>query len=97
MTSAPLSGAAAAALGVRSINTIKKWVKEGRLEGVPRGGRTMITARSVNRLRESPEISEWVKFQKELDEAFDPFMAPDEEEVSSVLPWVGRKPWDKKE
>ncbi len=57
----------------------------------------MITARSVNRLRESPEISEWVKFQKELDEAFDPFMAPDEEEVSSVLPWVGRKPWDKKE
>ena len=44
---------AAVALGVGSVNTIKRWVREGRLEGHPRGGRTLVSRRSVEAMREA--------------------------------------------
>jgi excisionase family DNA binding protein len=44
---------AAMALGVGSVNTIKRWVREGRLEGHPRGARTLVSRRSVEAMRQA--------------------------------------------
>ena len=51
------TGEAARALGVRSINTIKRWAVEGLLDGVRRGGRLMVLAESVGRVKNSPTVA----------------------------------------
>lgn len=52
------AGAAARGLGVRSINTIKRWAREGRLDGVRRGGRLLVSAASVQR-HPDRSVAEW--------------------------------------
>lgn len=47
------TGQAAAALGVRSVNTVKRWVREGRLEGVRRGSRILVRMESLDRFRDA--------------------------------------------
>lgn len=45
------TGQAAAAIGVRSVNTVKKWVENGTLDGFRRGSRVLVLKDSVVRLQ----------------------------------------------
>lgn len=85
------TGEAARMLGVRSINTVKRWAKEGLLEGFRRGGRIVISRRSVERMLQSPEVAEQRALESDLSASLEPLAT--EEEVLSVLPWAGHKPW----
>lgn len=87
------TGEAARMLGVRSINTVKRWAREGLLEGFRRGGRIVISRRSVERMLQSPEVAEQRTLEAELAASLEPLGT--EEEIPSVLPWTGRKPWAK--
>ncbi len=86
------TGEAARLLGVRSINTIKRWAIEGLLEGYRRGGRILVARASVERLVGSPSVADQKRFEAEQDRVWDPFDAGDE-----PLPHVsapGRRLWD---
>jgi hypothetical protein len=82
------TGEAAALLEVRSVFTIKRWARDGILDGFRRGGRIMVTRESVERLLHAPKIAEEEERESDLA-ALD---AGDE----PVLPtgWSGRKPWE---
>ena len=90
------TGEAAQALGVRSINTIKRWAAEGQLDGVRRGGRLLILAESVKRMTQSPSVAEQKAREAQIAAALEPFDAGDEE-VPPTSTWTGRKPWDKRD
>ncbi len=47
---------AARALGIRSVNTIKLWVKTGYLKGRKMGGRTLIPQSEVERLEDDERV-----------------------------------------
>ncbi len=47
---------AAHALGIRSINTIKVWVKTGYLKGKRIGGRTLIPQSEIERIQNSDQV-----------------------------------------
>jgi hypothetical protein len=47
---------AAEALGIRSINTIKRWVKTGYLQGVQRHERTMIPFSEIERIQHDGRV-----------------------------------------
>src|SRR5260221_2563703 len=51
------TGEAAALLGVRSVFTIKRWAREGILDGFRRGCRILVTRDSVERLLHSPTVA----------------------------------------
>ena len=87
------TGEAARMLGVRSINTVKRWAREGFLEGFRRGGRMVISRKSVERMLQSSEVAEQRAFEADLAAALEPLGT--DEEIPSVLPWTGRKPWAK--
>lgn len=84
------TGEAAAVLGVRSVFTVKRWAREGLLDGFRRGGRILITRESVDRLLKSPKVAEQQAAESDLL-AFD---AGDEPVLASS--WTGRKPWEGK-
>ena len=87
------TGEAAEALGIRSVNTIKRWAQDGKLEGFRRGGRVLVSARSVAALAESSLIGRERAYERELDEALAPFDGGDGEVPELGLTWSGRKPW----
>ena len=89
------TGDAAELLGVRSINTIKRWVREGLLEGHQRGGRVMVTRASVQRLVDAPPVAEQQAFERDLASTIAPFEGREgDDELPTSDTWDGRKPWD---
>src|SRR5688572_14409644 len=51
------TGEAARLLGVRSINTVKNWVREGMLEGSQVGGRMKVSRESIERMLTSAVLA----------------------------------------
>lgn len=47
---------AATALGIRSINTMKRWVKTGYIQGVRRNERTMIPVSEIKRIYDDDRV-----------------------------------------
>src|SRR5271167_676170 len=88
------TGEAARLLGVRSINTIKRWAIDGVLEGFRRGGRILVSRRSVERLVGSPPLAEQKKFEADQEEALAPFDVGDDEPLPTSA-MSGRKPLQK--
>jgi excisionase family DNA binding protein len=87
------TGEAARRLGVRSINTIKRWAREGRLEGYQRGTRILVSQRSVDALAQSPTVAAERTYERERDAALAEFDAGDEPVEPIGLTTAGRKPW----
>ena len=87
------TGEAAQRLGVRSVNTVKRWAADGILEGFRRGGRVLVSRQSVERLREDSRLTVRQRRERALDEALAPFDAGDELPSSEPATWDGRRPW----
>lgn len=88
---------AAALLGVRSINTIKRWASEGRLEGFRLGSRVLVSRQSVERMRQDAALGRQRAYEQGLAEALAPFSASaeDADDVATLTGQAhrGRKPW----
>ncbi len=89
---------AAEALGVRSINTVKLWQRNGFLSGVQRGNRTMIPLAEIERVRDDERVRA-IRAADRLHDAGSEFGVPeglsDEEmqRLSAARP--GRLPWQR--
>ena len=88
------TGEAAHALGIRSVNTIKRWASEGLLEGFRRGGRVLVSRASVEAMQQHSALSKQLSFERELDEALTPFDIGDDEAPEVSVTWSGRRPWE---
>lgn len=88
------TGEAAELLGIRSINTIKRWVKDGLLSGYRRGGRVLVTRSSVLQMADAPTVADQRKFEHELDAAVQPFEGPVTQDLALSTVWEGRRPWE---
>jgi excisionase family DNA binding protein len=89
------TGEAARLLGVRSVNTVKRWAADGILDGFRRGGRVLVSRASVERLLNDSRLSVHQQRERDLDEALAPFDAGDELPTSEPATWDGRRPWAK--
>ena len=67
------TGDAAELLGVRSINTVKRWVRDGLLSGYRRGGRILVSRSSVIEMADRPTVAEQQAFKREIDAAIHPY------------------------
>ena len=90
------TGQAAEQLGIRSTNTVKRWARQGLLEGFRRGGRVMVSQRSVQAMLAKPEIAREQSFEQELADVLDIFDAGDEPLPPSGMAHAGRKPWEQR-
>jgi hypothetical protein len=90
------TGEAAEILGIKSVNTIKRWVRLGLLEGFRRGGRVVVSKRSVQQMADMPAVR-WEKdFDRRMEDAAD-FGANEDEltqDSAASMVWSGRKPWE---
>ncbi len=78
---------AAKLLGVRSINTIKQWASQGRLEGHRLGSRVLVTRRSVEQLRRDRALSPQHDYERELEDAL-ALIDYDAEEVDDLTGFI---------
>lgn len=85
---------AAVALGVKSVNTVKRWARDGRLESYTLGGRLLVSQRSVDSFRGAADVQRERAYERELDEALAPFESTPSEiaEYTTEEP-AGRVPW----
>jgi excisionase family DNA binding protein len=85
---------AAQALGVRSVNTIKRWVREGLLEGFRRGGRVLVSSSSVDRMARESALQRQRDYEAGLAAALAPFDVGDVslEDLEGAA-HRGRTPW----
>ena len=88
------TGEAARLLGIRSVNTIKRWAADGILEGYRRGARILVTRASVEAMLNDSRLARYKARQQELDEVLTIFDAGDEPLPRSDALWEGRKPWE---
>jgi excisionase family DNA binding protein len=89
------TGEAAEALGIRSVNTIKRWAREGLLEGFRRGGRVLVSRRSVEAMVEHGTLCTQRAFERKLDEALDAFDVGTEDVPTAEMTWAGSRPWER--
>ncbi len=92
------TGEAAGILGVRSINTVKRWAREGLVEGFRVGGRVKVTRRSVEALRDQPVTKDQQAFERRLDEVLAPFDVSPEEAAALAdesMTGIGAVPWSR--
>lgn len=96
--SAPIAlistGEAAQLLSVRSVNTIKRWAREGLLEGFQRGGRVLVSRRSVERLLTSPPLAQQRAVEQRLSADLSGFGADEPPDEPLDAAWQGRKLWE---
>jgi excisionase family DNA binding protein len=88
------TGEAARILGVRSVNTVKRWAADGILDGFRRGGRILVTRASVEALLNDARLARHKAREKELDEVLAIFDIGDEPLPPSEALWEGKKPWE---
>ena len=91
------TGEAARLLGVRSINTVKAWVRDGLLEGAQVGGRMKVSRASIERMLESAVLARERAWEREVEEVLDAFDAGDLPLPPSDVSSIGRAPWDRRE
>jgi hypothetical protein len=87
---------AAAALGVRSINTVKRWVKTGYLHGVQRNERTMIPVSEILRIHDDDRVRAQRavgKLQEEIDDFGRELTEAELLALKAGRP--GRRPWER--
>lgn len=89
------TGQAAQELGVGSINTVKKWVGDGLLDGYRVGSRIMVTRDSVDKFKRRPDVSRQRQFEAKLVSALR-LLASDavKAHLEASQDWDDeRKPW----
>ena len=87
---------AAAALGIRSINTVKRWVKTGYLHGVQRNGRIMIPVSEIARIRDDDRVREQRAASLSQDEIADFGRELTDAELRALKAGrPGRPPWER--
>jgi excisionase family DNA binding protein len=87
------TGEAARLLGVASVNTIKRWVADGMLDGFRRGGRVLVSRASVERMLNDSRLTMHQRRERALDDALAPFDAGDDLPSEAPATWYGRRPW----
>jgi len=85
---------AAARLGVRSVNTVKRWARDGRLKGYHLGGRVLVSRQSVEQMLQDSALGRQRAYEKDLAAALAPFESTQEEAAELTgMAHRGRKPW----
>ncbi len=86
---------AAQALGVRSPNTIKRWVREGLLAGYRRGGRVLVSRSSVERMAQESALTRQHEYEAGLAAALATFDAGEDVADEDLIGGThrGRTPW----
>ena len=79
------TGQAANVLGIRSVNTVKRWIYDGLLVGYRRGGRILVSVDSVAQLIASSELASQRAFESRLDKALKPLDGLDADDVDNKL------------
>jgi excisionase family DNA binding protein len=90
------TGEAARFLGIKSVNTIKRWVRDGLLDGFQRGGRVVVSKESVQRMVDRSAVRCERDFDQRMEAAAE-FGAREGEptpDSDDSMVWSGRKPWE---
>ena len=91
------TGEAARLLDIRSIDTVKSWVRDGLLDGHQVDGRVKVSRGSIERMRESAVLARERAWEREVAEVLDAFDAGDLPLPPSDISHMGRAPWDRGE